>query len=134
MCIQVSEAGNNFMCHLQDHSCTFFRQDLSQAWDSMFRPWDSPWILPDHCWLIAHVTMPGILIWALELKLRSPCSQRKHFIGCTTPHSLISPPCPEFSVLSVFFNTEATPEAWVFDWHIIFYFTNVIVRKISILQ
>lgn len=41
--------------------------------------------LPDHCWLIAHVTMPGILIWALELKLRSPCSQRKHFIGCTTP-------------------------------------------------
>lgn len=84
MCVQVSEAGNNLMCHLQDHFCTFIRQGLSRTWGSLFRPWNPP-CLPDHCWFTAHVTMPGILIWALELKLRSPCSQRKHFINCTTP-------------------------------------------------
>lgn len=62
----------------------FFRQGLSQVWGSLFRPWNHL-LLPDHCWLTAHVTMPGILIQALELKLRSPCSQRMHFIDRTAP-------------------------------------------------
>lgn len=118
MCIQVSEAGNNLMCHLQYHSCTFFRQDLSRAWDSMFRPWDPP----VSSWpLLAHSTCHHT--WHSDMgsgtQAQVPVFTEKALYWLYHPHSLISPPCPEFSVLFQHRSHTRSLGVWL-AYHILF--------------